>query len=280
MNALDVIGISKSHSAFQLENINFALLLGKVMGLIGKNGAGKTTLLQIISGGLVADRGEVLILGETNKDVRVRQNVGVVFEAIPFPSVWTPIMIEKNLSTFYLNWNSKKYYELLEHFNLDKKKRIKEMSKGMKLKTMIAFACSYDAKLLILDEPTSGLDPVSRCELLNYFKEYVCDGKHSILFSTHITSDLEKIATQIGFLVNGNLRCLIGQQIASNCCIVSTELTDFKQFEKIAIQYSISNHIVHFLAKCEDLPYSLVDSSSPATLDNIMLLLDGSYWYD
>jgi len=277
MNALELVNISKKYPSFLLENINISLPMGKIMGLLGQNGAGKTTLLQVINNEIEADSGQVYVLGKSNKAVSVKQFVGIVTDAIPFPNMWTPISIEKNMGQFYSNWDTKKYHNHLMFFNLEANKKISELSRGMKVKLMISFACAYDAKLLVLDEPTSGLDPVSRRELLIYFKQYVSDGKHSILFSSHITSDLDKVADFVAFLVEGKL-CLYSEKSAlTDCCIIHGNIEDADRINSEAIYFSIDGHIFSALIKKEKVPESNRFSALPAELDDIMILLDRSY---
>ena len=206
-NFLEVSNLSKSFPSFQLQNISFTLPKGYIMGLIGPNGSGKTTTIKLILNMLKRDNGEVKILGLDNiTDEKVaKANVGVVFDANYFCDEWTVTQAEAAVSVFYKNWDKNRFYELLKRFHIAPAKKVKELSKGMQMKLMIACAFSYDAKLLILDEPTSGLDPVSRDELLKILSEYIEDGEHSVLFSTHITGDLERAADYITYINYGEL---------------------------------------------------------------------------
>ena len=206
-NFLEVSNLSKSFPSFQLQNISFTLPKGYIMGLIGPNGSGKTTTIKLILNMLKRDNGEVKILGLDNiTDEKVaKANVGVVFDANYFCDEWTVTQAEAAVSVFYKNWDKNRFYELLKRFHIAPAKKVKELSKGMQMKLMIACAFSYDAKLLILDEPTSGLDPVSRDELLKILSEYIEDGEHSVLFSTHITGELERAADYITYINYGEL---------------------------------------------------------------------------
>lgn len=204
---LEVRNLSKSFEGFQLHNITFTLPKGYIMGLIGPNGSGKTTTIKLILNMLKRTSGEVKILGFDNiaSEQEAKRNLGVVFDSNYFSDEWKISQVEKSVSAFYENWNTQKFSETLKRFHIQPSKKVKELSKGMQMKLMLACAFSYDAKLLILDEPTSGLDPVSREELLNILSEYIEDGEHSVLFSTHITRDLERAADYITYLTYGEM---------------------------------------------------------------------------
>ncbi len=206
-NYLEVRNLSKSFENFQLHDITFALPKGYIMGLIGPNGSGKTTTIKLILNMLKRTNGEVKILGFDNitDEQEAKRNLGVVFDSNYFSDEWKISQVEKSVSAFYENWNTQRFSETLKKFHILPSKRVKELSKGMQMKLMLACAFSYDAKLLILDEPTSGLDPVSRDELLNILSEYIEDGEHSVLFSTHITADLERAADYITYISYGEL---------------------------------------------------------------------------
>jgi len=206
-NYLEVRNLSKFFEGFQLHNITFTLPKGYIMGLIGPNGSGKTTTIKLILNMLKRTSGEVKILGFDNiaNEQEAKRNLGVVFDSNYFSDEWKISQVEKSVSAFYENWNTQKFSETLKRFHIQPSKKVKELSKGMQMKLMLACAFSYDAKLLILDEPTSGLDPVSRDELLNILSEYIEDGEHSVLFSTHITGDLERAADYITYISYGEL---------------------------------------------------------------------------
>lgn len=206
-NYLEVRNISKTFESFHLNNISFTLPKGYIMGLIGANGSGKTTTIKLILNMIKRESGKINILGLDNitDENAVKSYLGTVFDANYFCDEWTVSQVEKSVSMFYENWRSDKFSNLLKRFHIESKKKVRELSKGMQMKLMLACALSYNAKLLILDEPTSGLDPVSRDELLNLLAEYIEDGEHSVLFSTHITSDLERAADYITYLHYGEL---------------------------------------------------------------------------
>lgn len=204
---LMVTDLGKKYSQFELKNINFALPKGHIMGLIGPNGSGKTTTIKLILNLLKRTSGSVKIFEQDNieHEIEIKEQMGIVFDSSFYMDEWRIMDVEKVIGRFYEKWDKKKFYSFLKQFNLEPGKRVKELSKGMQMKLMLASAFSYDAKLLILDEPTSGLDPVSRDELMNILCEYVRDGEHSILFSTHITSDLEKVADYITYINFGKM---------------------------------------------------------------------------
>lgn len=206
-NFLEVNNLSKSFQNFQLHDISFSLPKGYIMGLIGPNGSGKTTTIKLILNMLKRESGEIKIMGLDNirEENVVKSSLGVVFDSNCFCDEWTVSQVEKSVSMFYENWDPMKFSEMLKRFQIDSRKKVKELSKGMQMKLMMACAFSYGARLLILDEPTSGLDPVSRDELLNILAEYIEDGEHSVLFSTHITSDLERTADYITYINCGEL---------------------------------------------------------------------------
>ena len=176
-NYLEVKNLSKSFDSFQLHNITFTLPKGYIMGLIGPNGSGKTTTIKLILNMLKRNSGEIKIMGLDNiiDEQKAKAELGVVFDTNYFSDDWKITQVEKSISVFYPNWNTERFAEMLRKFHIATNKKVKELSKGMQMKLMLACAFSYDAKLLILDEPTSGLDPVSRDELLQILSEYIED---------------------------------------------------------------------------------------------------------
>ncbi|NLM01028.1 MAG: ABC transporter ATP-binding protein [Treponema sp.] len=207
MDILQIKNLSKTYPSFKLDNVSFNLKLGYIMGFIGRNGAGKTTTLKTMLKFAYPENGEVYINGlDINKnELEVKNVIGYVSGVEGFYARKKIKDVTNVTKRFFKTWNENLYKELLKKFNLDENKLIKNLSDGMKVKYQIALAMCHDAKLLILDEPTSGLDPVSRDELILLFQDYVSDGKHSILFSTHITSDLDKCADYITYIKNGKI---------------------------------------------------------------------------
>ena len=206
-NVLEVKELSRSFPGFQLKDISFTLPKGYIMGLIGPNGSGKTTTIKLILNMLKRDAGEVKILGLDNiaEEKAAKAELAAVFDTNYFCEAWTVAQTETAVSGFYEKWDTDRFHQLLERFRIDPAKKVKELSRGMQMKLMLACAFSYGAKLLILDEPTSGLDPVSRDELLTILSGYIEDGEHSVLFSTHITGDLERAADYITYINRGSL---------------------------------------------------------------------------
>ena len=206
-NVLELKGVSKHFPGFHLNNISLALPKGYIMGLVGPNGAGKTSTIQLILNMLEKDTGEILVFGKDNitNEHTIKQDIGVVFDTAFYVDTWTVKDTEKAISIFYENWKHDVFNAMIKRFSLPVNKKIKELSRGMQMKLMLACAFSHDAKLLILDEPTSGLDAVTRDEFLEILQEYIKDGEKSVLFSTHITSDLERVADYITLINQGKM---------------------------------------------------------------------------
>lgn len=204
---LAVKGLCKQYSTFKLDNISFSLEHGSISGFIGRNGAGKTTALRCIVGSAIRDAGSVQIFGHSldSNEASIKQIIGIVFGGALYYETKQLSSIVSVARRFYTMWDDKTYRSLIQRFSLDESKRVQELSQGMRVKFALAIALSHDAKLLILDEPTSGLDPLSRDELLDLFLDLASDGKRGILFSTHITSDLEKCADSIVHIRTGKI---------------------------------------------------------------------------
>ena len=218
MYLLEVENLCKTFPTFSLKDVSFKIEEGYIMGFIGRNGAGKTTTLKSMLNFVKADKGTCVINGfDVSKDeIKVKESIGFVSGTDGFYQTTKIKTITNVTKKFFDNWNEELYKKLLSTFKLDENKKIKELSAGMKIKYQIALAMCHGAKLLILDEPTSGLDPVSRDELIMLFREYISDSKRSILFSTHITSDLEKCADYITYIKDGKI-------------IKSTDICSFKE---------------------------------------------------
>lgn len=207
MNALQVERLTKRYPSFTLDVAALALERGRIMGLIGKNGAGKSTLLKSILNLVNPDGGRIELLGLPfpDQELACKQRLGVVLGGIDFYRHKRLAAITDVTRRFYRDWDQAAYGRYLEEFELDESKRVQELSAGMRVKYLVAVALSHQAELLIFDEPTSGLDPVSRDELLELFRAITADGRRSILFSTHITSDLEKCADDITYIKDGRI---------------------------------------------------------------------------
>lgn len=203
--ALELKEVSKHYDDFTLDKISFTVPQGSIVGLIGENGAGKSTTINAILGLIKKDHGTITMLGKSDIDAVCKDNLGVVFDGNNYPDVLTPIQLGHVFENIYGTWDKKKYMELLDKFKLPLNKKIKDFSKGMKMKYSISVAFSHYSKLLILDEATSGLDPIMRDEILDMFLDFIQDEEHSILVSSHITSDLEKVADYIVFIHDGKI---------------------------------------------------------------------------
>lgn len=201
---LKVSDLTKRYDKFALEGISLDLPAGYIMGLIGENGAGKTTLIRSILGMTAVDSGSARILGQPVTSQALEQ-VGVVFDQSNLVEEWKVSEAEKAVGRFYSRWDHETFGRCLDRFGISPQKRVKELSRGMQTKLSLSLALAHDARLLILDEPTSGLDPASRDELMGLLSEYILDGERSVLFSTHITADLERGADFITYLHRGKL---------------------------------------------------------------------------
>jgi ABC-2 type transport system ATP-binding protein len=207
MNAIEVRNVSRQYKKFRLNNISFDVAFGTIAGFIGQNGSGKSTIMKLILHMLNPQEGEIFVLGKNvaENDVDVKAQIGMVFDELHIPQHLTAKDINFLYSKMYPTWNSDIFYELLDRFNVPKYERIKNMSKGMKTKLGIISALSYSPKILILDEPTSGLDPIVRDEVLELLQTFMVHEDRAILISSHITSDLEKIADTIIFIHEGEI---------------------------------------------------------------------------
>jgi ABC-2 type transport system ATP-binding protein len=206
-NAIEITDLRKEFKDFTLQDVSFSLPQGYIMGFVGKNGAGKTTTIRLILNMLMRDGGDIKIFGMDNilDEQKIKQDIGAVFDETFFVGTWRVSEVEKVVKDFYSRWSSELFNKYLKNFGLPADKKVKDLSRGMKMKLMLAVALSHEAKLLILDEPTSGLDPVAREELLEILGSYIADGEKTVLFSTHITSDLERIADCITLIDTGRI---------------------------------------------------------------------------
>lgn len=234
--AIEIKNMRKKYdSKFELGEINLEIPSGIIVGLIGENGAGKTTLIKSILSIIKIDEGQIKIFDKDYKynEKAIKEDIGVILDNMFFPELLTPKDIDNIMKDIYKNWDSSLFFKYMEKFNLEANKQIKTMSKGMRKKLEIATAISHHPKLLILDEPTSGLDPVVRSEILDIFLDFIKDEDHTILLSTHITSDLEHIADQIIFIDKG--RIILNKNrdgILDNYGILKCDINDFNRIDK------------------------------------------------
>lgn len=278
MNALEIKNISKIYKNFKLDDISFVLPCGHIMGLIGENGAGKSTIINCILDIIEKDSGSISVLGQKNdkNNVSLKENTGVVLDASDVYDNYTVKQVENIMKDVYKQWNHEVYDYYIQKFALPLNKIIKDFSRGMKMKMAITIALSYQPKLLILDEATSGLDPIMRDEILDVFMEFVQDENHAILLSSHISSDLEKIADYITFIHEGKLILSTSKdELIYEYGLMKCRNDEFDKIEKEdIIRYRIKTYEVEILVKdrekmAKKYPNCIVD---PTKLDDIMML--------
>lgn len=267
MNAIETKNLSKHYKNFTLNNINLTLPSGCIMGLVGENGAGKTTTIKLLLKMIRKDSGEIKLLGQDYTACSM-EDIGVVTEENGFPESLNASEMNKILKNIYKNWDKEIYFGYLREFEIPLEKKIKTFSKGMKMKLYIATALAHDAKLLILDEATSGLDPVVRNEILDIFNEFTRDEEHSVLISSHIVSDLEKICDYIAFMHKGKLiLCEEKDELLYDYCIIQCDestMNDLNEDDILSIRQSNygSTAVIKKSALKEDMnaqPISLED---------------------
>lgn len=235
-NAIEIKSLTKKYdSNFELGPINLNITSGCIIGLIGENGAGKTTLIKSLLSIIKPNKGTINIFEKdiSKYETPIKEDIGVVLDDMFFPEILNAKDLNIIMKDLYKNWDSDLYFKYLEEFKLPNDKKIKEMSKGMRKKLEIAVALSHKPKLLILDEPTSGLDPVVRSEVLDIFLKFIEDEDHTILLSTHITSDLEHIADEIIFIDKGKLLLQESRdELLDNYGILKCNIEDFSKIDK------------------------------------------------
>ena len=230
-NAIEISGLTKRYDGFVLDNISFNVPKGSIMGFIGQNGAGKTTTIRALLNIIKRDSGTIKMLGLDNieHEYEIKEQLSAVFDELPFHEDFNAKQMSIVLGSVYKDWDNTRYKEYLDRFALPERKKIKQFSKGMKMKLQIAAALSHNAKILVMDEATTGLDPVVRNEILDIFREYLQDETNSILMSSHITSDLEKIADSVTLIDKGKL--LVSgykDEILDNHGILKCSKSDYK----------------------------------------------------
>ena len=239
MNAiLEVRDLNKNYknSDFSLKDVSFSLPSGAIMGFVGENGAGKSTTIGCILNTLIKDSGMVKILGHDMNDdsTDIRDDIGVVYDTNAFPLHLTPLKIASAMRHIFSKWDNTLFKEYLKKFKLPENQKIKEFSRGMTMKLGVAVALSHHPKLLILDEATSGLDPIVREDILDVFLDFVQDENNSILLSSHITSDLEKVADYITFIHDGSIVFSeIKDNLLYNYGVMRCRAAQFEQVDKV-----------------------------------------------
>lgn len=206
MNAVELYNVNKQLGDFSIQDISFKVPKGSIVGLIGQNGAGKTTTIKLMLDVLQRENGEIIYWEDTNISIEdVKKDISVVFDELSFYEKLTPTRIHHIMQNIYETWDESYFFELLERFQLSSTQKVGEMSKGMKMKLNISIGLAHHPNLLLLDEPTSGLDPAAREDILDLFLEFIQNEECSILFSSHITSDLEKIADYVVLMHDGKI---------------------------------------------------------------------------
>lgn len=232
MNAVEVKELTKKFKGFTLDHVSFSLPAGCIMGLVGENGAGKSTTLKLLLNMIQKDSGRITILGKDEKSID-KNEIGVVFDECRFHESFTAKDINQVLKSIFQRWNEQQFFDYLNRFEVPSNKKLKEFSRGMKMKISIAAAVSHDAKLLLLDEPTSTLDPVVRDELLDIFYDFISDEQHSIIISSHIVSDLEKVCDYIAFMHKGKMiLCEEKDRLLQECRLAQMSEAEFSAIDK------------------------------------------------
>lgn len=232
MNAVEVKELTKKFKGFTLDHVSFSLPAGCIMGLVGENGAGKSTTLKLLLNMIQKDSGRITILGKDEKNID-KNEIGVVFDECRFHESFTAKDINQVLKSIFQRWNEPQFFNYLNRFEVPSNKKLKEFSRGMKMKISIAAAVSHDAKLLLLDEPTSTLDPVVRDEMLDIFYDFISDEQHSIIISSHIVSDLEKVCDYIAFMHKGKMiLCEEKDRLLQECRLAQMSESEFSAIDK------------------------------------------------
>lgn len=274
---LQVNNLTKHYPSFTLDHVSFDLPKGAIMGLIGENGAGKSTTINAILNLIHKDEGSVTFWGEElSSSKQLKEDIGVVFDGINFYETLSPAKVAKISAAAYRQWDESLFQDYMKRFKLPTDKEIKALSKGMKMKLSIAVALSHHPKLLILDEATSGLDPVMRDEILDVFMDFVQDEEHSIIMSSHISTDLEKIADYITFIHQGKvLFCKSKDELRYNYGIIRCGAALFNAIEKEDIlTYRKDDYQWNVLVADKEKARKKYKNSvvDDATIDDILLL--------
>lgn len=275
MNALEIKNLSKGFGNFRLDNISLTLPSGCIMGLVGENGAGKSTTIRLILDMLKKDGGTVRILGRDNTDdIRLtKEDIGVVLDEVGIPECLSVVQVGRIMRNTFKNWDDEAYKGYIKKLSLPENKPFKEFSRGMKMKLGIAVAMSHGARLLILDEATSGLDPVVRDEVVEMLCDFTRNENHSVLMSSHIVSDLEKLCDYIAFLHKGKLLlCEEKDELLSKYGIVHCTTEQLLKFGEGAVKYKKeSPYGVEAIVLRESIPENI--SISPISIEELFVFM-------
>ena len=272
MNAIEVNNLRKNYKGFTLNNVSFELPSGCIMGLIGENGAGKSTTIRSILGMTKPDGGKVNVLGQT-MSASLKEDIGVVLDEVGIPVSLNIKDINKIMRNMYKNWEEKEFFNYIDKFSLPTDKKFNDFSKGMKMKLGIAIALSHNAKLLILDEPTSGLDPLVRDEIIDILNDFTRDEEHSILISSHIVSDLEKLCDYIAFMHNGNLMLYEEKDVLlEKYRFINLTEQQLSELDPTAIKgKKVGKFGVEAIADIEKIPSTF--NSAPVTIEDLFVFM-------
>ena len=275
-DALIISGLTKTYKDFMLNGVSFSVPCGSIVGLIGENGAGKSTAINAVLGLIQKEAGSICVLGKEQLDNEIKEQIGVVFDGNNYPEIFSTRKLNRVMKDIYHSWEEHTFLNLLKKFSLPTDKPIKQFSKGMKMKLAIAVALSHNSKLLILDEATSGLDPVIRDDILDILLDFAQDETHSILISSHITTDLEKIADYIVFIHEGQVVfSKLKDELIEQYGIIKCGAAQFEALDKSDIivyrkmDYEWQVLVADRAAMKKKYPKTLIDSVS---IDEIMLL--------
>ena len=275
-DALIISGLTKTYKDFMLNGVSFSVPCGSIVGLIGENGAGKSTTINAVLGLIQKEAGSICVLGKEQPDNEIKEQIGVVFDGNNYPEIFSTRKLNRVMKDIYHSWEEHTFLNLLKKFSLPTDKPIKQFSKGMKMKLAIAVALSHNSKLLILDEATSGLDPVIRDDILDILLDFAQDETHSILISSHITTDLEKIADYIVFIHEGQVVfSKLKDELIEQYGIIKCGAAQFGALDKSDIivyrkmDYEWQVLVADRAAMKKKYPKTLIDSVS---IDEIMLL--------
>ena len=275
VNAIEIRGLEKTYKDFRLDNVDLTLPGGCILGLIGENGAGKSTLIKCLLGVIHKNAGTITILGrDADTEIAdIKEDIGVVLDEVGIPDTFKFKHINDVMKNTFRNWDEEEFSAYIDKFGLPRDKRFKEFSRGMKMKMGIAIALSHKAKLLVLDEATNGLDPVIRDEVTDIFYEFTRNEEHSILISSHIVSDLEKLCDYVSFIHKG--RVLLNEEkdvLLEEYAIAHCTEEQLRELDPSAIRgKKVSNYGVQALVRRDAVPADM--NLSPVTIEELFVFM-------